>query len=337
MRYFILIAVSVPIILSAQPAEPVTPPDSMWQKAIINLECRKSNTIEQNQNTSNRPPGSLQVGRKETGTAVFISHINKRYLITCQHVVRDGKSVTGKSGKGLPDKKDAHRICNTIFKIPLATEIKKSGYSQLPLTNLADVPYESSNFIFSDPGIDLTIISLDGNGRLSYFADQLERNGYRPIPFADSIDSSSETYGEPLTCLGYPVSSIIGVKNLNSADTAWSSDFVCMPSVVYGRASTIPPDGHYFIGDISAAPGSSGSPVINSQTNKWRGIAFAQAYTNAENSDHSQDPDVILPLHFLYIIRASCIWPLLKAMIQKDARNSINISKSNDIPPLTDN
>jgi hypothetical protein len=198
-----------------------------WKKAVINLECRKEygDNLD-SQAVYHTMKDYQRILKQVTGTAIFLENEGKRYLITNKHVLYDQDMVIQKQKYHIVDSvNDPYSIYMKIFRIPSESEIADTTIPEDPLTILGAPNYAQSNYVYSNQGLDLAIISLDGNSRFTIFAELLLKRGYRPIHLSD-IDSSSLEYGQDLMCVGYPTISILGQRTIAEQKSAWYSNIV---------------------------------------------------------------------------------------------------------------
>jgi hypothetical protein len=159
----------------------------------------------------------------------------------------------------------------------------------------------------------LAIISIDGSPLYSIFGDLLKARGYEPIHLSD-IDTSSLKYGQDLSCIGYPMISLLGNRILPEQIAPWYSDLIAESIYTFGRVSLPNYKRIFFIGDMTIAPGNSGGLVISN--NKMVGIVSAQATIPIDKY-----PEVRIRFPYSFAIKASYLFPLLQEMIDKDNRN----------------
>ena len=257
-----------------------------------------------------------------TGTALFVKYKNHKYLITARHVLHDTleasryvKDALGWYKKGnLTIREDERkriisdsekRIFSIIYRVPNLSEYlsKTSPFSSYyppspVLMNLQAGVYERSAYTFSEPQIDLAVISLEREGS---FLRDLENNGYKPITI-DSIWDKSLNEGDNLFCIGYPVTTSPMVKM--EGNLAWNASYVSLPTISFGKVAMNNSFLHFFWGDVSIYPGNSGGPVISQDT--LVGIISAQPFWKNQN------------IPFAYIIKIQFLRDLLEEQIEKD-------------------
>ncbi len=257
-----------------------------------------------------------------SGTALFVKYKNHKYLITARHVLHD----TLEASRYIKDRlswyneaklkisreqrksiiSDSEKmIFSIIYRAPNLSEYFSktspisSYYPPSPvLMNLQAGIYESSAYTFSEPQIDLAVISLERNGS---FLSDLEKNGYKPITI-DSIWNKSLNEGDDLFCIGYPVTTSPMVRM--EGDLAWNASYVSLPTISYGKVALNNSFLSFFWGDMSIYPGNSGGPVISQDT--LVGIISAQPFWRNQN------------IPFAYIIKIQFLKNLLEEQIKKD-------------------
>src|SRR5438132_5496257 len=134
--------------------------DPIWKKAVVHLEAAGDKTpwneqmkrIEQMWQESRkgeRPLADIAAeflpktrDRRSRGTAVFVVHGGRRYLVTARHVLTDPEAAAVAPGMDLPDAfpdADARRqeridnwIYPIIFRVPGLDEIKRGPAYKLP-------------------------------------------------------------------------------------------------------------------------------------------------------------------------------------------------------------
>lgn len=178
-------------------------------------------------------------------------------------------------------------------------EAKQEFLMNLQAGTLDTVPYT-----FSEPRLDLAIISLDQ--RHPEFADELHQRGYVPVGLED-ISNEPSAEGAEIFTVGFPqATAVLGERQLHPAEANWSSRYVSLPAFSFGKVSMLHPDLSFFWCDISAYPGNSGGPVI--EGNKLVGIVSAQAIHEGSR------------IPFAKIIKASHIRSVLNVQFKKDQR-----------------
>jgi hypothetical protein len=181
-----------------------------WKRAVIPLECagdsedsrehwrqvREENkllslgkiTHEQFLKTFTRSRKSHD--RRFGGTALFLAHEGRRYLLTARHVLWDDleakRAIDDANREAHPFLREAslrsateqasNQIFGVIFRCRSLGETVSSIRPPAFLMNLGAGGPEVQQYTFSDELLDLALISLDvRNGQ---FADELEGLGY---------------------------------------------------------------------------------------------------------------------------------------------------------------
>ncbi|WFO17123.1 serine protease [Cellulophaga baltica 4] len=320
-----------------------------WKKAVIHLECAtdsehyedKIKRIDESQKLLNdgkitEEEYIIQLTGKSRdirsqGTAIFLKHNEKRYLVTARHVVWDKLSAEMNIKKAVDEynknggvnqeilnrlnENATNEIFRIIFRVPSIEEISKGSKAKSFLMNLQ--AGGSYRYTFSNPNFDLAIISLDFGD--STFADELIDLGFEPIAIND-IESAPIEEGKEVFTVGFPqATSLLGQLSISSAENNWSSSYFSAPVFSFGKISMFHNLLNFFWTDMSIYPGNSGGPVI--LENKLVGVISAQALIDVEGS--SENLKTRIP--FGKIIRAKYILELLK--IQEDKEKNINVSQ----------
>lgn len=241
------------------------------------------------------------------GTAIFIEHDSRYFLLTARHVLYDEISARSiLSDERIPseirDRMAKDKIYNIIFRIPSYDEFLQarrpiiqivgagnvilrepsgdeppptSGPIMLePLMNLGAGTSDMLPYTFSGSEIDLAVISLRNDPFVARFTQQLFASGYSPISSADILDEPSAE-GADIYTIGYPDSiSTLGEFELPLAMKFWASSFYSLPASSFGKVSMLHDELPYFWGDMSIFPGNSGGPVI--ENGNLVGIVVAQ-------------------------------------------------------------
>lgn len=293
------------------------------QAGIISSEAYRQKFTEYSENSMS---GSRDI--RNHGTAIFLSHNDKYYLLTARHVVEDEREAKrvlarphGQLISGAPE-----IISKIIFRIRSIDEVTKRPKVSTPfLMNLGVGLPDFTQFIFSEPNLDLAIISLNQSRMKFEFATNLLENGYEPITLND-IGSGPESEGKEVFTVGYPASTaFIGCLNLEKyqhsfeTDTYtegdsehWASNYYSAPVFSYGRVSMRNDYLNFFWTDMSVYPGNSGSPVI--ADDKLIGIVIEQAMVPIDDS--TEELEAGIP--FGKAINAEYIFDLLNRQEEKD-------------------
>jgi len=306
--------------------------DPIWKKAVVHLETAGDKTpwneqmarikqMWEEQKKGERPLPDVAADflpktrdRRSRGTAVFVGHGGKRYLVTARHVLTDPEAAAVAPGMDLPDvfPDDAQRrqeridnwIFPIIFRVPSLDEVKRwTGYTHPEfLMNLAAGVTWMHPYTFSEPSLDLAVVSLDQrDGR---FANDLEKAGYVPVSL-DNVNQQPSAEGAEIYSVGYPdATAVLGQLPLHPATAHWASSAVSVPVHAFGRVAMLRDDLPFFLADISIYPGNSGGPVV--EESKLVGIVSGQAAVD----------NVRIP--FAKVIKSSFIADLISKQEAKD-------------------
>ena len=274
-----------------------------WKKAVVHLECATdslpSEKAEEIKKELQRKFKKGEITREELerrsrigcrdirqfGTAIFIRYKEGYFLLTARHVVYDQHNLT------YPGKDP---ICSMIYRVPTLDELPSLGRlpavdgnyfgynpinSPMFMMNLQAINFgaeETYNYTFSDPSIDLAIISLNTTfpKDIHRFAERLLGKGHMPITIQDIADGPSAE-GAKIFTVGYPRATLVlGQLTLKHLSESWRATVFSLPTFSFGRVSMIHEKLPFFNCDISAYPGSSGGPVV--ENGKLVGIIRAQ-------------------------------------------------------------
>ncbi len=175
--------------------------------------------------------------------------------------------------------------------------------------NLAAGTSRHAPYTFSDPDMDLAVVSLDNrDGR---FAEGLLEMGYTPYRLDDGL-AEVVAEGEEILTVGFPGSvSEIGRLSLHPAEENWRSGVVSLPAFTFGRVSMLHAKLPYFWGDMTVYPGNSGGPVFAG--GKLVGIVSSQAAVPIDDL-----PEVGVRVPMSQIIHSKLLMPLLERQIEND-------------------
>jgi hypothetical protein len=315
-----------------------------WKRAVVHLECAtdsehfydRINRIDeqrallgQGRITHEQFAAELSGRSRDVrfhGTALFLAHAGHRYLLTARHVVWDERSakreLKEETQKALawPEHVRAHilesaveraqnNIFQIIFRVRSLDEVLAKQEDRQFLMNLgAGGP---SAYTFSDPELDLALISLDQ--RDSRFAEELLSVGYAPVSSEDIADGP-DAEGQDAFAIGFPsATSLLGQVSQHPASAHWSSSHFSLPVASFGRVSMLHPALPFYWVDMSIYPGNSGSPVVSND--RLVGIVSAQAILPMDDA-----PDVRTRIPFGRIIKSIFVRHLLQTQEQKDRR-----------------
>lgn len=319
-----------------------------WKKAVVHLESatdsehfydrikRMDELREQldRGEITQEDFGNELIGRTRDlryhGTALFISHEDRRYLLTARHVVFDEVSANRELQEEMErasswpenmqtslvqsaNERAQNNIFNIIFRVPSLDEIIKYGpeVHREFLMNLGAGASFTVPYTFSSPELDLALISLDK--RDSRFADQLLELGYEPIS-SDAIGDEPSCEGCEVFTVGYPSSTaLIGQVSQHPASAHWSSSHFSLPVFSFGRVSMMHDQLPFYWTDMSIYPGNSGGPII--EDSKLVGVVSGQAILPIDSA-----PNVKMRIPFGKIIKTKYVRELLQIQEQKDRR-----------------
>lgn len=317
-----------------------------WKKAVVHLECAADSIssddrasqffslVEQLKNGEITQEEYIAKLSKDynkgirdiryQGTAIFLEHESKRYLLTARHVVEDKLSEERINAKlqldGFTHERNYEMIFNMIFRVPNFDKVKTEGDS-LPHNFLMGLNAGVSKpFTFSNSDIDLAIISLDVRHNED-FANQLMEEGYVPISLDDICDDPV-TEGDEIYSIGFPgITSLLGHIKLPDDDFMWSSEYLSLPVFSFGKIAMAHENLFYSWGDVSIYPGNSGGPVIHN--GKLIGIVSSQPGIPSEtiinkNTGIEEPYLAITRVPFAKVIKSRYIYDLLQTQIEKD-------------------
>lgn len=334
-----------------------------WKRAVIHLEgLTDSQSLQEQLKRDDEFSKRYQAGEisveelvqsrwkgsrdlRYQGTAIFLRHDGRRYLLTARHVLFDEVQAghllqeENERMKYFPEvvrqmnmQRAMNYIFRTIFKIPTLDEVIKDDFDYSKATLHIGAGSDSMNdYTFSQPELDLAIISLDApNSMNSDFTDELERQGYKPVESSDIQDQPSSE-GANVFTVGFPgATSVVGELALSRALANWRSPYVSLPAFAFGHVSMLHNALPYFWCDMSLYPGNSGGPII--EAGKLVGIVSAQAIIPVGSTDQS-DPARslgVVGIPFGKIIKATYIKQMLDIQVQKDAELSNFLSRVNN-------
>lgn len=315
-----------------------------WKRAVIHLECATDSEhfydrikrIDQqrallDQGKITHEQFSEEVaGRSRDirfhGTALLLSHAGRRYLLTARHVVWDERSAKreleeeAQRALSWPEHMRQHllqsaveraqnNIFSIIFRVPSVDEVLAKRENREFLMTLGAGASFTVPYTFSDPDLDLALISLDQ--RDTRFADELIALGYVPV-VSDDIADGPDAEGQEVFTIGFPSSTaLLGQVSQHPASAHWSSSHFSLPVSSFGRVSMLHNALPFFWADMSIFPGNSGGPVV--ANGRLVGVVSAQATLPIDGV-----PDVRTRIPFGRIIKTSFVRALLQMQEQKD-------------------
>lgn len=319
-----------------------------WKKAVVHLECATDSEhfydrikridqlrekLDQGE-ISQEEFGQEIMGRSRDlryhGTALFISHNERRYLLTARHVLFDEVSAKREyeeeleRAKSWPENSRQHilqysneralnNIFSIIFRVPSLDEVLQKGAEAHRefLMNLGAGASFTVPYTFSSPELDLALVSLDQ--RDSRFAEQLIELGYEPIS-SDLIDEYPSSEGADIFTVGFPsATALIGQVSHHTASAHWASSHFSLPVFSFGKVSMLHGELPFYWCDMSIFPGNSGGPVI--ENGKLVGVVSAQATLPID-----EVPNIKTRIPFGKIIKTCYAKELLQIQEQKDSR-----------------
>lgn len=319
-----------------------------WKKAVVHLESatdsehfydriKKMDELREKLDRgdiSQKEFGQEISGRSRNlryhGTALFISHDERRYLLTARHVLFDEHSAKReleeemKRAKNWPEYSREHiiasaneralnNIFNIVFRVPSLDEVVSGGASghREFLMNLGAGASFTVPYTFSRPDLDLALISLDQ--RDERFAEELIGLGYTPIP-SELISEGPSSEGAEIFTVGFPsATALLGQVSQDPASAHWSSSHLSLPVFSWGKVSMLHDQLPFYWCDMSIYPGSSGGPVIEDGT--LVGVVSAQATLPIDAA-----PEVRTRIPFGKIIKTCFVKELLEIQEGKDQR-----------------
>jgi hypothetical protein len=272
-----------------------------WEKAVLNIESISDKysiyeifTIIQERRRQNKnysESDSLKDYNqlreqitKISGTAIYLSDGDNRYLVTAKHVVYDKNYTIRHIYFTKEDlKKRSHEYfekLNSLISVKTPLSLYVNG--RCNLLEIPEVNQDSATrpFKFSNDNIDIAIISLQS--KITYsLRGLLEEDGYKPISINDIDTIDNHVISEDLLAIGYPAfSSLTQIAVQNKEDY----EDIVLPLATFGKTALCNQLLYYFIADITVNPGNSGGPII--RNNKIVGIVSQQMLVDLKmNSD----------------------------------------------------
>ncbi|WP_175796319.1 trypsin-like serine peptidase [Burkholderia anthina] len=320
-----------------------------WKRATIHLECAADSVQADERFAQTRDlirlhqrgkisdaqlQNEMSKGVRDIryqGTALFVLHSGRRYLLTARHVVWDETSAIQYFEQekkriiaSYPAERHADELRsaemqaeNTIFKIvfrvPSFDEFIANHDAPPALMNLGAGAHPFRPYIFSPRELDLAVISLDQ--RVGDFAENLIACGYVPIS-SDEISDGPDAEGQEILTIGFPgATSIIGRIEQTPHDAHWASPSVSLPVTSFGRVSRLHGRLPFFWADMSIYPGNSGGPVIGND--RLVGIVSSQAAIPVEGAQ-----GLATRIPFANIAKAQYVRALLNKLAEIDNATS---------------
>lgn len=273
------------------------------------------------------------------GSALYVAHEGRRYLLTAQHVIIDRVGGRREHARRIEDERrrladypDAlaaslEHIGNEpqlrafpyIFRIPSLDEHNRGGGSLV--SNLArqrlmglDAGTPSTLPYLCWDEADLAVISLDA--RFPQFADELDAVGQVPVSLEDFADAPDHE-GQELFAVGFPEAmAIVHEMELPGGLSSHMSAAISLPVSSFGRVAMLHETLPFFLADISIYPGNSGGPVV--AENRLVGIVSTQPTVPLEAPPGSAMSAVTSRIPFGWIAKAHKCRELLLGLAQRE-------------------
>lgn len=322
--------------------------NEQWKRAVVHLECatdsehfydriKRMNELREklDQGEISHEEFGEEIAERSRdlrfhGTALFISHNGRRYLLTARHVLFDEHSAKREikeeiqRAESWPQHSRQHilsyaneralnNIFNIVFRVPSLDEVMLGGGSghREFLMNLGAGTSSTVPYTFSSPDLDLALVSLDQ--RDERFAEELIGLGYSPIS-SDLIEDGPSSEGADVFTVGFPsATALLGQVSQHPASAHWSSSHLSLPVFSWGKVSMLHPQLPFYWCDMSIYPGNSGGPVI--ENGKLVGVVSAQATLPIDDA-----PQVRTRIPFGKIIKTCFVNQLLETQVAKDRR-----------------
>lgn len=329
-----------------------------WKHAVVHLEGATSSRSAVD--ISEEVADHLREGRHEEaadlvrsamldvrswGTAIYLRHEDRRFLITARHVLFDehgARHLLEREQKRLEQDDEApeqyrsavmesavqsaeRTVYPHVFRVPLLDEVRSGMTANTRMRDLMNLGTGApmNPCTLSSQDVDLAIISLDNRRSEKPFADCLDANGYMPISLDDIADQPS-VEGARVFTVGFPGSTaMLGELELDQWERAWASNYLSLPVFAFGRVAMLHPAVEQVWCDLSVSPGNSGGPVV--EDGKLVGIVVKQALESGrvlEDDDTKEEAgyvaEVLLP--FTLAVKARHIRDLVTQQISKDER-----------------
>ena len=299
-------------------------PQSMeiWEKAIIHIEGTTNiESVQQRIHATDDATDTFQKKRNR-GTALFLKHQNRHYLITSRYVVHDAEqahyqmlkieneishawSQELRTGRLREARENADAsIYNILFKVPTLKEFtNESSQAKIEfIIGLGAESLQTAPYSFSEPETDLALISLDR--KHSDFTEKLRRAGFSPLPLS-RIGYAPSTKDANIFTVGYPATpSFLDDAHMGMTEKLWKSGLIAVPAFEFGKVTDLPVGETYFLCNLNVHTGYSGGPII--EGDHVVGIILSQ-----QNPDGQKNP-------YIKAANARYIRELLERQIQKD-------------------
>jgi hypothetical protein len=338
-----------------------------WKKAVVHLEAAtnsmssdelhvalhairaKHPRVELAMEEESKLFRSIFRACRKQGTALFLEHQNKRYLVTARHILHnqeeaksvmqrwdaehrigsvymlpDGRAVQNpERDKEWRDWKQASAdklVYEIIFRVPRLEEFTQRNVRPQFLHTLPLWMEVERDITFSSPDLDVAVVSLNHPKDPIRFGDELVERGYNPVKLGD-IEDEPWAEGDEVFTVGFPSKISAVPKEQEPWNEAWSSEYVSMPAYAFGRVSMLNDRLPYFWCDMTIFPGNSGGPVIKG--GNLVGIVTGQPFDLVENEmldeakrkDNQASWSYRLP--FARAIKGKYVRKLLETQMQK--------------------
>ncbi|WP_428384143.1 S1 family peptidase [Nevskia ramosa] len=315
-----------------------------WKSAVVHLECAGDSEpleaaikkikdqsagfdrgeIAVDELMANSGKGSRDV--RSQGTALFLIHEGRRYLLTARHVVFDPldakREIDDDARRNMFQSEEqrsisspyakrnaADCISKIIFRVSSLNEVVAGGRGNAFLMNLKAGHAESRPYVFTGEDLDLALISLDRND--ARFADELLVRGFSPIDFS-YVDAGPLYEGQDVFTVGFPgPTAPIGTMNLSLPERNWASETCSLPVSSFGKVAMTHDLLNYFWADMSIYPGNSGGPTI--ADGRLVGVVVGNAKLAID-----QVPDVWTRIPFAKVIKTGPVFAMLEELIRRD-------------------
>ncbi len=266
-------------------------PVGLWEKSVLNIEsvCDRYNIYEILNFIKEKKSHIKEYSGKDSlndynelrsqtirvsGTAIYLSDGDNRYLVTAKHVVYDKNFTIRHIYFTREDRQkrsfEYFEKLNSSIAVKTPFSLYLSG--RYNLLRIPEVNQDSATrpFKFSNDNIDIAIISLQ-SVKTFPLRKLLEEDGYSPININNIDTVDNHLIGEDLLAIGYP--SFSTLTKVEAENKILDEDVV-LPLTTFGKTALCNPVLYYFIADITVNPGNSGGPII--RNNKMVGIVSQQ-------------------------------------------------------------
>jgi hypothetical protein len=299
------------------------PPEmDVWKKSVIHLEgAADIETVRRRIRSSESDAREINEDRY-WGTSLFLIHNGRHYLVTPRHVVHDtlqaGRYLREAEDELSPswstEFRDSHTqsardeaetcIFNLLYRVPSLEEFQNDMPQGIPefLIGLGDGPYNQRSYTFSDPEINLAVISLDP--RHTAFAERLLSAGYVPVS-TDKIMDRPSREGAEIYSVGYPLMpALFDRLDVEFSERLWNIGFISISTFTFGRVVSLHAEAPYFLCEMNMDSRMACGPVIENE--RIVGIINSHAKSIQEES------------HRIKALKGGFIKSLIKRHIEKD-------------------